>query len=140
MPPDCYAGALRSRQGGREEAIQVVGRHAQNVYWLDRRRHTDELAKELWQDCVPVANKPVRLLWAFFERDGPDSEAGLKLLRGLVQTIPDNKAVEELHHTLKSERKKRKQPKQTSAEMQHLILASDVLENHGLPHAARLKT
>ena len=139
VPPDCYAGTLRSRQGGREEAIQVLGRHAQNVYWLDRRRHTDELAKELWQDCVPVSNKPVRLLWAFFERDGPDSEAGLKLLRGLVQTPPDNKAVEELHHTLKSERKKRKQAKQTSPEMQHLILASDVLENHGFPHAARLK-
>ena len=35
------------------------------------------------------------MLWAFFERDGPESEAGGKLLRGLVQTPPDNKAVEE---------------------------------------------
>ena len=117
MPPDCYAGTLRSRQGGREEAIQVMGRHAQNVYWLDRRRHTDELAKELWQDCVPVANKPVKLLFAFFERDGPDSEAAWNLLQDLAQTLPDNKAVEELQHALKSERKKRPHAKQTSPNM-----------------------
>jgi len=85
-----------------------------------------------------VANKVTRLLFAFFERDGDDSSAGKKWLRGCTQTLADNKGVEELHHACKMDGKHNACKKQSTAHLQHVVQNSGVLEKHGLHHAAQV--
>jgi hypothetical protein len=138
VPPDCYAGVLQRSAQKANIQVQQLLIDAQNVYWLDRRRFGSARAKELWDDCWPLANKPVRLIYAFFERDGPGSLAGRKLLRGCVQTLADNKPTEELHHHCKMDAKHNGCKKQSAEHLQHLVLTSNVVETHGLRHAAKI--
>jgi hypothetical protein len=134
MPPDCYAqlldGAYRDKPGLVAELLM----HAKNAYWLDRRRHTDPIAKELWRDCWPLHSKPVRMLFAFFERDGEDSPAAFKLLLGCIKTLADNKGVEELHHFCKLGAKQTVGRRANPTHLQRVILQSQVVEKRGIKH------
>ena len=93
---------------------------------------------ELWDDSHELRSSVVRLVMAFFERDGADSQAGASLLRGSLQTIADNKAVEELHHACKVEVKARSNKKEPGHHLQHVIVNSGVLENRSIPHSANV--
>ncbi len=136
VPPDSYAAILQGDHDIRHAVASDLLRDAQNGYWLERERLTDAIANELWRDCRPLQSKPVRLTFAFFERDGHESVAGRKLLQGCVQTLPDNKGVEELHHACKTDAKHNACKKQSPEHLQHVVLSSQVLEKHGLKHAA----
>ena len=94
VAPDAYAAYFAGGGGSQELVFNLMVTHAANVYWLDRRRLTDQIAQELWNDCHCIRSIVVRCLYAFFERDGSRSEAGQKLLRGLVDTLSDNNSVE----------------------------------------------
>jgi len=72
-------------------------------------------------------------------RDGKGSAAGKNLLRGCIQTLSDNKGVEELHHHCKSDAKNNACTKQSSSHIQHVIMTSGVLERKGLKHSAAIK-
>ena len=138
VPPDCYAGILCSNAHAVSESVHMLLRHANNVFWLDKLRHTDARAMELWRDVSALTNKVIRSIFAFFGRDGVDSPAGKRLLRGCIQTLADNKGVEELHHSCKLDVKHNACKKQTPTHLQHVVLNSQVLEHHGLNHAAAI--
>ena len=62
---------------------------------LERERHLTPIAKVLWEDLPQAKMTPIRLLFKFFPRDkySPTSEAGRKLLMGLLSQLADNKGV-----------------------------------------------
>ena len=69
---------------------------AQGRMELDRRL-TDATAETLWADLHYAKSTPIRLLHLLFESShwSFDCQAGLHLLRGMLDTCPDNKIVEE---------------------------------------------
>ena len=62
---------------------------------LERERHLTPIAKVLWEDLPQAKMTPIRLLFKLFQRDkySPTSEAGRKLLMGLLSQLADNKGV-----------------------------------------------
>jgi hypothetical protein len=139
LPPDCYAELLDGAYHDKPGLVAELLMHAKNAYWLDRHRHTDPIAKELWQDCWPLHSKPVRMLFAFFERDGEHSIAAFKLLLGCIKTLADNKGVEELHHFCKQNVRQTTIRRASPTHLQRVVLQSKVLENRGIRHAANIK-
>ena len=137
-PPDSCAELLDSACGYKQYLVVELLRTAQSGYWLEKHRHKDPLAMQLWRDCWPLHNKVVRLLFAFFERDGENSVAGNRLLVGCIKTLADNKGVEELHHFCKQNAKKNACKKTTSTHVQQVVLQSQVLEKRGIRHAAAI--
>ena len=136
-PLDCYADFFEP--GSSAGVVARMLADAQRVYSLDACRFSDSIADQLWKDAHSLHGKPVRLVWALFERDGPSSRSGTQLLLACVQTLADNKAVEELHFHLKSDAKKySSSQKQSASHLQHIAIRSKVLESHYLPHAAAL--
>ena len=97
-PSECYAEFIDATFHDKPGLVAELLRHAQNAYWLEKHRHADKTAKQLWYDCEPLHSKPVRLLFAFFGRDGENSVAAFRLLKACIKTLADNKAVEELHY------------------------------------------
>ena len=64
---------------------------------VSHRRLTDGTAESLWADLHYAKSTPIRLLHLLFESChwSYDCQAGLHLLRGMLDTCPDNKIVEE---------------------------------------------
>ena len=79
VPPDCYAEFIDDTFHDKQGLVAELLRHAQNVYWLNKHRHAEPIAKALWHDCESLYSKLVRLLFAFFERDGEKSVAAFRL-------------------------------------------------------------
>jgi hypothetical protein len=139
-PVDTYAGYFGPTVGVKEVFFNQMMSDAERLYWLDRQRlGVDSSAKELWSDCRSFHSKPIRATYAFFDRDGPHSEAGSHLLRGLLETLPDNKGVEELHFVCKQLVKRNYNKKVSRVQLQHTIMTSGILERRGVGHDARVR-
>ena len=84
-PPDCYGALFHTDHLKQTEAVLLMKTHADNMYWLDVRRHTSAVAMELWKDCHSLRSTTIRLLYSFYERDGwtRTSSSGRKLARGV---------------------------------------------------------
>ena len=97
-------------------------------------------AKRLRDDLLVVRSTPIRLLHMFYERDGFDSSSrsGQRLLRGLLDTLPDNKIVEDVHNNLRRCAKSNPNPVLKMCHIQDLILSSDVMKERGISHPAEL--
>ena len=137
-PPDEYADFFAQEVSAQAESVSVMMTHAGNVYWLDRERHVDHDARELWNDCHSLQSKVVRIIYAFFERDGVGSIAGKQVLRGCEETLADNKGVEELHHHCKMDARGRANKRQPAWHLQHIVNNSNVIEGRGMKHNARV--
>ena len=58
------------------------------------------------------------------------------MLRGCLQTLPDNKGVEELHHSAKLEAKRAPNKKVDANRLQDIIINSQVVERRDIKHNA----
>ena len=137
VPPDSYATYFGGSDVKRQSVFEDVAAHARRTYWLDQKRLSNDDALELWRDCHPLHSTPVRAIWAFFERDGVGSRAAHNLLKGCIQTLADNKGVEELHKYGKNAATKKSNSKKHSpCHLQHALTHSRILENRGIAHDA----
>ena len=59
-------------------------------------------------------------------------------LRGLLDVLPDNKLVEEVHHGLKQGAKPTQKSQRCIARQQSVAVATPVLSTRGIPHSARV--
>ena len=134
-PPESYAEYFG--EGLAERIVATMMNDAAAMYWLEELRISgDAWAKELWNDCHCAQSKPVRMIFAFFERDGAYSQAGSSLLRGCLQTVADNKGVEELHHACKLDAKAAPNKNSPPHRLQHCIIRSGVVERRDMKHSA----
>ena len=105
---------------------------------LEQRQYQVPAAKHLLEDLDFAASMPVRLLFCFFERDqwNVRSLAGRKFLKGLMQTLPDNKMVEDVHLVIRNDARANANTKQVCSHLQDLVTNSKVLEKRGIRHLA----
>jgi hypothetical protein len=80
----------------------------------------------------------VRWMFVLFEHDdwSPNSVAGRRYLKGLMQCFPDNKIVEDVHSVIRRDAKANANEKLTLTHMQALVVRSGVLESRGIKHRA----
>ena len=110
------------------------------VVHVEQRCREVEGAADLCNDLSVTHNNPIRLLHMFFERDryDPSSHSGLHLLRGLLHALPDNKLVEDIHNGIRRDSNANPNPIQRLCQIQDLCNSSDVLDDRGIPHPAKL--
>ena len=97
--PDIYAGLFSASRDKRSWAKARMEEHWKRLLVLEQRRFSLSTAMQLWSDLLATRNNAVRMMYCAFERDKfkEDSSQGCKLLRALLETLPDNKIVEDGH-------------------------------------------
>ena len=110
------------------------------MVFLELKRRQSPDAEQLWDDVLVLRSTPVRRLHMFYERDGFDSSSlsGQRLLRGLLDTLPDNKLVEDVHNNIRRCAKSNPNPVLKMCHIQDLTISSDVLRERGISHPAEL--
>jgi hypothetical protein len=137
-PPECYAGLL-SGDRVRAEAAALQMQHSWAALMsLEQRRLHSASAQRLWNDIDFATSAPTRLLHIFFEREQYRvcCLRGLRLLRGMLEVLPDNKIVEDVHNCIRRDGKGASNDMRGPLRLQHVVMRSGVLEQRGVPHTA----
>ena len=141
-PPECYAAILQPGETDPAAAVRQacateLKTHHENVLSLEIARHSVADAQELWEACLFLDMRPIRLMQEYFRRDkySPRSPDGRHLLMGLVGTLPDNKIVEDIHAPLRLASKGNSNDKLAAPSVQDVINHSKVFEVRGITHA-----
>ncbi len=108
-PPEAYVGVFSPSPHRRAEVMESMERHWKNLTQLEQRRFASPMAKRLRDDLTFANNMPVRMMFMFFERSGfprhARCSAGIKILRGMLEVLPDNKIVEYIHSCIRQDSK-----------------------------------
>ena len=108
--------------------------HHANILSLEKSMHTSAGARQVWDACLYLNMKPVRLLLEYFRRDKylPSSMDGQHLLMGLMTTLADNKIVEDIHAPLRLASRGNSNDKLSTQTVQDIITHSAVLDERGI--------
>ncbi|CAE8673040.1 unnamed protein product, partial [Polarella glacialis] len=119
-PPECYASIASANRLEAQATMDSTQGAWRRVIMLEQRLHDLPAARLLWADLDCMKSQPIRLLFAFFERDKwrIESLAGRKLLAGL---LPDNKIVEDCHGQIRRESKANANQKLSISRIQDLV-------------------
>jgi len=101
------------------------------------------VASQLCCDMSVLIDTPVRMMYTLFESDcfhpSPHRrDCGSKVLRGLLDTLPDNKIVEDIHNALRRDSRANANMVQRTAHVQQIICQSGVLESRQVDHPSRV--
>ena len=107
---------------------------------LEQRRLVHKPAEKLWKDLSSVQIRPLRLLWALCEGFKGDLDCApvKRLLRGLLDTFPDNKIVEDVHNFVKLDAQKSRKQKRYLERQANAMVRCGVLESREIPHSAKV--
>ena len=97
------------------------------------------MADDLCRDMAPMLDTPVRMMYLFFERDrfrpSPGrTDCGCRLLRGMLDTLPDNKIVEDMHNALRRDSRANANTVLSTEHVQQIITQSRALELRDIAH------
>lgn len=140
-PPAVYVGLFSSSQEKHSWAVARIEAHWKQLLMLEQRRFASKHAMQLWSDLLAARNNAVRLMYCAFERDQckENSLQGGELLRAMLDTLPDNKIVEDGHGSIRTNATRSGgHTKQTSTRMQGALIAQGLLETRGIPHFAAI--
>ncbi len=134
-PPDCYADLLTSSAPRRDAAMERMRADWRQICLLEQVALTSPSAAALLEELQFILTPPVRLLFMFFERDRWDvaSTAGIKQLRGMLATLPDNKLVEDIHNSIRLDSRANGNKKQKLAHMQEVVINSNAFSSREVP-------
>ena len=140
-PPQSYVGLLSRSHLRQRSAMQHLERDWKALAQLEQRRLTFSPALRLWTDIQYAKVRPLRLLWALCEGSKYNYEScgsAKCLLRGMVDTWPDNKVVEDCHNVVKADSVKSRSCKRCSARQSDVMVHSGVLETRSIKHTSRV--
>ena len=111
-----------------------------NALKLEAARHEVPDANALWNDIVFLRSSPIRCMFEFFLRDryAHTSQAGKRLLCGLLICMESNKSVEDVHQPIRMDGEANQNPVQSKDHIQDLIIHSGSLEARSVTHGARV--
>jgi len=137
-PPESYVGLLSPEPLSQHRAIERLRVEWKALLSLELLRLTNRTAEILWADIHFARNTPIRVMFVLFElgKFQPDFLPGKRWLRGLLDVLPDNKIIEEVHHGLKQDAKRTQSSKRNSARQQDVAISTPVLSTRGIPHSA----
>ena len=139
-PPECYAGIASAAPERMQSGIVAMKSDWEHLMVLEQECHNDNKAMKLWEDITFALSPAIRLLFLLFERDAwrVQSLAGRKYLRCFLCKLPDNKLVEDIHHSIRTESRGNPNKKMMFSTMQYLVLNSRALESRGIAHLPAL--
>ena len=139
-PADCYVGLLSLRAEERGATMATMKKHYANIVELERNRLLSPGALKLYNAIVFLKHMALRLLYALYARDDFNAQSiqGQKILRGLLDVLPDNKGVEEAHHFVRKEQKQNPNTRLSHCHVQDCVNDSRVLEARQIPHASAM--
>ena len=138
-PPECNAALLKSGPIAQAAADALKIQH-KNILSLEIARHKVRAAADLWHTCLYISMQPVRLVWEYYKQDrySCHSLRGRQMMMGLIQTMADNKAVEDVHNPIRLAAKKGSNDKMSASTVQHLVNESNVFEARGIQHRVKV--
>ena len=112
--------------------------HHKNIISLEAAVHRVAAAKVVWDACLYLNMKPVRLVLEYFRRDkySASSPLGRHLLMGMIAILADNKIAEDVHQGLRFAAQQNASDKLSPFTVQDVINHSDVIEARGINHRA----
>jgi hypothetical protein len=136
--PECFACIFSADVEESNATAASMGRIWRKIVQFENVRHEFANVRKLLEDLN--LSMPQRMVMIAFERDKfhPTSQCGRKLLRGCLETLPDNKSVEDIHLHVKNDSKRNSNRLQRAARIQDKIIHSKILEKRGIPHYAAL--
>ena len=140
-PPQSYVGLLSRSPLRQRRAMNQIERDWKALAQLEQRRLAFEPALRLWKDMQYAKVRPIRLLWALCEASKFDVDScgpAKCLLRGLLDSWPDNKIVEDAHNHVKADSTKTRSTKRSPARQTDCMVHSGILESRGIPHTSRV--
>ena len=99
---------------------------------IEQAAGAQELAIDL-QNCV---YSPMRLSFLLLETG--ERTASLEILRSMLQSFPDTKLVEDCHQKIRCDSLQNPNQRHSTAEIQHILVTSKVLEARNISHPASL--
>jgi hypothetical protein len=96
--------------------------------------HADLEAQRLNEDAILMNSKPIRLLYLVFERGqfNPLYEPFQRLLRCILEALPDSRVVEQLHQWLRDLSRKSKADVSSCITCMSACIMSEVLTSRGI--------
>ena len=139
-PPQTYVGLLSRCPLRQRRAMHQMGHEWATLLMLEQRRLVHTPAYRLWKDLSFVQIRPLRLLWALCEgfKGDLDCKPVKRLLRGLLDTFPDDKIVEDVHNSVKLDAQKTRKGARCAVRQADAVVHSGVLESRGIPHPAKV--
>ena len=139
-PPQSYVGLLSGCPLRQRRAMRQMEHEWATLRMLEQRRLVHKPADRLWKDLRFVQIRPLRLLWALCEGFKGDLDCApvKRLLRGLLDTFPDNKIVEDVHNFVKLDAQKTRKRVRCAARQADAVTHSGVLESREIPHSAKV--
>ena len=139
-PPQTYVGLLSRCPLRQRRAMRQMGHEWATLLMLEQRRLVRTPALRLWKDLSSVQIRPLRLLSALCEGFKGDLDCApvKRLLRGLLDTFPDNKIVEDVHNFVKLDAQKSRKQKRCEARQANAVVNSGVLESRKISHPAKV--
>jgi len=143
-PPECYIGVLPlagTQEFNRQVVANMMQMHWKRLNLLEQARLINIIAQKLFDDIAFARSMPLRLMFCLFEREkfSCRSERGLHLLRGLLDHLPDNKIVEDMHNSVRQDKGKCRNDKRGPRRIQEGAMNANVLELRKINHACRLR-
>ena len=140
VPPECYVDILSNSASLQKDGCSLLKSDHAMMVELESNRHSVSICATLWEHIHPFQQMPVRLMYAFFQRDkySPRSVAGRKLLKGQLSLIADNKSVEDLNKVLREDSNSNVNRMMTNVHMQDKIMSSGVIEGRDVQHGPKV--
>jgi hypothetical protein len=137
-PPYSCAPACSSTPAVSIRAMTSMSQDWKKLLRLEALVTRDHSAQPLLNNMYWTRSQPLRLLYVLFERDKwqAQSRAGQHWLRGLLQHLPDNKLVEDIHSTIRKDARANINTKLNHIHIQECVLASKTLESRNIQHKA----
>ena len=133
-PPECYARMLSGDDGQVQATSEAM---VQDLKWLLLlEKSTAPEAQNLAADCTMSCDSACRLA-LFLNEQGMYPECK-RILRALLEILPDSKIVEDCHQVARTAQKSRGNEKLTAQSLQGLLLSSEVFASRGLDHRAAI--
>ena len=133
-PPLRYAGAMSAHAEVRNQVVSMMKAEWISVLKINSLAHTDVNARRLNDDAFWMNSKPVRLLYLVFERGNfnPLYDPFQRLLRTVLETLPDSRIIEQLHHWLRDLSRKSKSDCSSVCSRMNACQTSNVLRTRGI--------
>ena len=104
LPPNCYRGAASADVETSNRALATMNAHWQMILRVEAlAADGHEEPRTILADMPWTKKASIRFIYSLFEKDrwSRDSVAGQSHLAALVDTVPDNKLVEDTHNYLR---------------------------------------
>ena len=133
-PPECYAAMLSGDEGQVQATSQAMTKDLRWLLLLETSNAPE--AQNLAADCRMSCDSACRLAM-FLNEQGMHPECK-RIMKALLETLPDSKIVEDCHQVARTAQKSRGNEKLTSQSLQGILLSSEVFASRDLEHRAAI--